>query len=255
MGNPRDYAAPGNQDPATPWPSSTVLLAAIAAATTTLRLVAGAIIAPLRHPLMLAKELATLDLLAEGRLVVQPTVSWHRDEYAALGVPFGERGRILDEQLEVLRAAWGPRPARHRGRYFDFADVWVVPGPWRLGGPRLWFGGQGTPPSMLRRLARYGHGFNPFGPVTDTDLAAVRAAVVEAGREPAEVELVGGIRGTFSGATDTADLGAALEPVPGQLAQGFTTLCVKPSMFIDDRADLGRFCRDLVGRIEALTAK
>ena len=79
--NPRDYALPGNQDPATPWPSSLVLLSAVAAATTRLRLVAGAIIAPLRHPLLLAKDLATLDLLAEGRLVVQPTVSWHRAEY------------------------------------------------------------------------------------------------------------------------------------------------------------------------------
>ena len=56
MANPREYALPGNQDPATPWPSSLVLLAAIAAVTSRLRLVAGAIIAPLRHPLLLAKD-------------------------------------------------------------------------------------------------------------------------------------------------------------------------------------------------------
>src|SRR5439155_4990780 len=95
--NPREYALPGNQDPGTSWPSSLVLLGAIAAATSRVRLVAGAIIAPLRHPLVLAKELATLDLLAEGRLVVQPTVSWHRAEYEALGVPFDARGDLLDE--------------------------------------------------------------------------------------------------------------------------------------------------------------
>src|SRR3954447_9253014 len=82
MGNPRDYALPGNQDPAMPWPSSLVLLSAIAGATTRLRLAACAVIAPLRHPLLLARELGTLDLLSEGRLVVQPTVSWHREEYA-----------------------------------------------------------------------------------------------------------------------------------------------------------------------------
>lgn len=86
--NPRDYAPPGNQDPATPWPSPLVLLSAIAAATTRIRLVAGAIISPLRHPLALAKDLATLDRLSGVRLVVLPTVSWHRDEYDALGVPF-----------------------------------------------------------------------------------------------------------------------------------------------------------------------
>ena len=115
MGNPRDYAMPGNQDPEMPWPNSLMLLSAMASVTQRLRLVAGAIIAPLRHPLLLARELGTLDLLSEGRLVVQPTVSWSRDEYAALGVPFTKRGKILDEQLEILRLAWqgdrSPTPA------------------------------------------------------------------------------------------------------------------------------------------------
>ena len=106
MGNPRDYALPGNQDPAMPWPSSLVLLSAVAAVTTRLRLAACAVIAPLRHPLLLARELGTLDLLSEGRLVVQPTVSWHREEYAALGVPFGSRGALLDEHLTAWTGLW-----------------------------------------------------------------------------------------------------------------------------------------------------
>jgi alkanesulfonate monooxygenase SsuD/methylene tetrahydromethanopterin reductase-like flavin-dependent oxidoreductase (luciferase family) len=103
MSNPREYALPGNQDPATPWPSSVVLLSAIAQATSTLRMVAGAILAPLRHPLLLARELGTLDLLSRGRLVVLPTVGWHEDEYRALGVNYRRRGRLLDQHLEVLR--------------------------------------------------------------------------------------------------------------------------------------------------------
>ena len=252
MGNPRDYAAPGNQDPATPWPSSLVLMGAIAQATTRLRLVAGAVIAPLRHPLLLAKELGTLDLLSEGRLVVLPTVSWHRDEYAALGVPFGERGKILDELLEVLAAAWAPGPISHHGAYFDFDDVWVEPRGWRPDGPPLWFGGQGMHPPLLRRLVRYGSGLNPFGPLSDADLDAVRAGLVEAGRPPDALELVGGIRGTFAHADDTADLDQALESLPGQLEQGYTTICFKPSMFIDDASKIGTFCRRLVAKVEAL---
>jgi probable F420-dependent oxidoreductase len=254
MGNPRDYAAPGNQDPAMPWPSSLVLMSAIAQATSTLRIVAGAIIAPLRHPLQLAKDLATLDLLAEGRLVVLPTVSWHKDEYDALGVPFARRGRILDEQLDVLRAAWGPGPVSHHGEFFDFGDVWVEPGPWRPGGPTLWFGGQGMHPGLLRRLVRHGSGLNPFGPLTGDDLAAVRAGLAEAGRDPYALELIGGIRGTFPDSGGTAGLDAALESLPGQLDQGFTTICFKPSMFIDDAALIGPFCRDLRRKVAALAA-
>ena len=80
MPNPREYALPGNQDPATPWPSSLVLLSAIAAVTERIRLVASAVIAPLRHPLLLARELGSLDLVSNGRLVVQPTVSSLEEE-------------------------------------------------------------------------------------------------------------------------------------------------------------------------------
>src|SRR3954468_1600738 len=139
--NPRDYALPGNQDPATPWPGSLVLLSAVAAATTRLRLAASAVIAPLRHPLLLAKDLATLDLVSEGRLLVQPTVSWHRDEYEALGVPFERRGALLDEHLAAWRELWGSTPASFEGRHYRFADVYLEPKPFRPEGPRLWFGG------------------------------------------------------------------------------------------------------------------
>ena len=84
-------------------------------------------LAPLRHPLLLARELGTLDLISEGRLVVQPSVSWSRDEYAALGVPFAERGRILDEQLAVMDLVFRESPASHHGRYFDFDDIYLEP--------------------------------------------------------------------------------------------------------------------------------
>ena len=253
MVNVRDYAAPGNQSPAYAWPSSVVLLSAIAQATTTLRLVAGAIIAPLRHPLLLAKELGTLDLLSQGRLVVLPTVSWSRDEYAALGVPFAERGKVLDEQLEVLAKAWGPYPLRHEGRYFSFGDVWLEPGAFRPEGPTMWFGGQGMHPPLVRRLARYGHGLNPFGPLTDDDLALLAAGMRAEGRDISELEMVGGIRGVFHGPDDLADLDQALESLPRQLAQGYTTICFKPAMFIDDVSEMNAFCRELVAKVDALT--
>jgi len=252
MANPREYAVPGNQPPDMPWPSSIVLLSAIAAATSRLRLVAGAVIAPLRHPLLLAKELGTLDLLAEGRLVVLPTVSWHEDEYAALGVPFGQRGALLDEQLEVLARCWAPGPVSYQGRFYAFGEVWVEPRPFRPAGPPLWFGGETMHPKLLRRLVRWGSGFNPLGAPSAADLAALRAGRLAAGRDPAELEMVGGLRGRFAGPDQVADLEEALADLPGQLAAGFGTICFKPSMYLDDAREIGAFCRRLVSRVAEL---
>ncbi|HWO81278.1 TIGR03619 family F420-dependent LLM class oxidoreductase [Gaiella sp.] len=254
MPNPRDYALPGNQDPATPWPSSIVLLSAIAAATTTLRLAASAIIAPLRHPLLLAKDLATLDLLSEGRLVVQPTVGWHEPEHAALGVPFADRGALLDEHLAAWRAAWGPSPASFAGEHYRFEDVWLEPKPFREDGVRLWLGSSTLHDRLLRRLVEYGHGWNPLGRPTDEDVARLRTALAEAGRDPADIELVGGTRGRFPDADSVADLDEALATIPSQIDRGFTSICIKPSQFLDDPSRHAEWCREVVAKVTALTA-
>jgi probable F420-dependent oxidoreductase len=244
--NPRDYAAPGNQDPDTPWPDSIVLMSAIAAATSSLRLIAAAIIAPLRHPLLLAHQFATLDLLSEGRLIVQPTVSWHREEYAALGVPFGHRGELLDDHLAAWHELWRSTPASFEGRHYRFSDVYLMPKPYRPDGPRLWFGGTTVGPWIIRRLVDYGHGFHPFGQPTAEEMLPLRDAMAQAGRDMDELEIVGGIRGRFPDHGGVADLAEAAESIPAQLAAGYTTICFKPSQYTDDPADVGGLCRQLV---------
>jgi probable F420-dependent oxidoreductase len=250
--NPRDYALPGNQDPATPWPDSLVLLSAIAGATRRLRLVAGAIIPPLRHPVLLAKQLATLDLLSGGRLVIQPTVSWHRPEYEALGVAFEERGALLDEHLAAWDLLWRSTPASFEGRHYRFHDVYLEPKPSRPEGPTMWFGGSTLHPRLLRRIVAYGGGFDPLGAPTEDDLDRLRGAMADAGRGMEELELVGGTRGAFPDATSTADLGAALASIPHQIARGFTSICIKPSQFIDDPSLIGAFCREVVERVAGM---
>ena len=251
--NPREYALPGNQDPATPWPSSVVLLSAVAQATSRLRLVAGSVIAPLRHPLVLAQELATLDLLSEGRLVVQPTVSWLRDEYDALGVPFETRGERLDEHLDAWRAVWTGSPASFEGSHYAFHDVFLEPKPFRPGGPPLWFGGSTLHDRLLRRIVDRGSGFNPLGRPREAELARLRGALETAGRSVDDLEMVGGTRARFTSDTGLADLDEALSSIPAQMAEGFTTFCVKPSQFTDDPATVGTLCREIVDRVADLT--
>jgi probable F420-dependent oxidoreductase len=253
--NPRDYALPGNQDPATPWPDALSLLAAVAAVTSTLRLVAGAIIPPLRHPVLLAKQLATLDLLSEGRLVVQPTVSWQRAEYRALGVDFSTRGARLDEHLEAWRALWSRSPASFEGAHYRFDDVTLEPKTLRPEGPVLWFGGGGLHAALVRRIVRYGRGFDPLGAPEPDTLARLDDALRAAGRRLDELELVGGTRGRFPDATSVADLDEALEQIPPQVERGFTTICIKPSQFTDDPAEVPALLRRIVERTATLVGR
>jgi probable F420-dependent oxidoreductase len=244
--NPREFAMPGNQRPSYPWPNSLVLMSAVAAATTRVRIVGAAVIAPLRHPLLLAKELATLDLMAEGRLVVLPTVSWHKAEYDALAVSYEQRGAILDEQLQIWRAVWSGSPVSFHGRYFDFDNVWLEPKACRSAGPTLWFGGGSLHTKLLDRLVRYGSGYMGLGPTSETERARIAAALRDAGRDISDIEFVGGIIGRFRDPTSCADLDAALGSVAPQLRAGVRTFVIKPCQFIDDVARFRELAREVV---------
>ena len=98
----------------------------------------------------------------------------------------------------------------------------------------------------MRRLLKYGSGFHPFGAPSAEDLAYLSRSLAEAGRDVSEIELVGGIRATFPDNHSPANLDLALESIPPQMEQGFTTFCVKPNQFIDDAAEMRDFCERLV---------
>lgn len=244
--NPREFAMPGNQHPSYPWPNSLVLMSAVAAATTRVRIIGAAVIAPLRHPLLLAKELATLDLLAEGRLVILPSVSWHKAEYDALVVPFEQRGEIFDEQLQICRAVWSQSPVSFHGKHFSFDDIWLEPKAFRSTGPTLWFGGGSLHARMLDRLVHYGSGYMGLGPTSDADRARMAVALRDAGRDISEIEFVGGIIGRFRDPTSCADLDAALGSLAAQIRAGLRTFVIKPCQFIDDAARFPDFAAEVV---------
>jgi alkanesulfonate monooxygenase SsuD/methylene tetrahydromethanopterin reductase-like flavin-dependent oxidoreductase (luciferase family) len=185
---------------------------------------------------------------------VLPSVSWSRDEYRALGVPFARRGEILDEQLEVWRRAYAGSPVSFHGRHFSFDDVYLEPAAHRPTGPTLWFGGQTLHRRLLDRLVRHGQGWNPLGAPAPEEVRALHAALRAAGRDPAELELVGGTRAVFPDATSVADLDRAMDAIPEQLAQGFTTFCLKPSQFTDDPDGVAALCQRVVRRAEAFAA-
>lgn len=252
--NPRDWIRAGMQEPSYPHPSGLHMLTAMAAATERIRLLAAAVISPLRHALLLAKELATIDLLSEGRLVVMPTVSWQREEYEALGVPFTRRGRILDEQLEIWQRAWTTAPVRYDGEHYRFDDVWVEPKPFRPSGVSMYFGGRSLAPHVVRRVTRFGSGVFTLVPPSADELRGLDEALAAAGRDPGELEIAAIAPGEHTDATSTADLASAVAAVRPLVERGVSTFVFKPSQFIDDGARVGAFCREAVARMSELVA-
>lgn len=254
--NPRDWLKAGNQPSDYPHPSSLPLLSAIAAATTRIRLLAAAIISPLRHPLMLAKELATLDLLSEGRLVGLPSVSWQEEEYAALGVPFGSRGKILDEQLEIWKRLWTDgSPISHHGDFYNFDQAFLYPEPWRSSGVALWTGGRKLLPAMRRRLVKYSQGLFLLSPPTPDELAEVAEDLDRVGRKLEDIELAAIVSDQFQASDDRLSLDRVRDKAYPLFQQGFSTFIIKPSQFIDNGKDLADFARQAVSKFDELGSR
>jgi probable F420-dependent oxidoreductase len=132
-------------------------LAAVAAATRQIRLVTHVTIVPYRNPLLLAKTVATLDLLCEGRLVLGVGTGYLEAEFSALGVDFARRNELFDESIDVCRLAWTGEPVTYRGAAFDAEAVTVQPPTVQQPHPPIWIGGNST--RSLKRVAAFGQGW------------------------------------------------------------------------------------------------
>ena len=163
--------------PARQWSESVVTLTAGGALSGTMELGFGVLLPALRNPLILAKQLATMDALYGGRLIVGMGVGWLREEYRALGIPFGERIERFVEQIEIMRLLWTGQSVRYQGRFWSFDEMIARPAPAQGTGLRIWYGG--NDPGLLERLAPTLEGWLPYEP-SDTDLSAGRIAVSRA---------------------------------------------------------------------------
>lgn len=185
--------------PDSPWPAAyrnavdpLVTLAAVAARTSTVRLGVGALIAPFHSPLVLAKQVATLDVLSGGRFDLGVVPGWSRDEFAAAGQPFADRGRITDEILAALHALLSrDHVVRFAGQRFTVPDSVFEPKPVQSPSVPVLVGGYGA--AMVRRIARYGDGYLASRlPLQEWPrlIARVREQVVRAGRDPSALRFV-----------------------------------------------------------------
>jgi alkanesulfonate monooxygenase SsuD/methylene tetrahydromethanopterin reductase-like flavin-dependent oxidoreductase (luciferase family) len=158
--------------------STTVLAGAIAAATARIQVALGVLIMPLRHPLLVARDLVTLSEIAPGRVVLGAGAGWLAEEFAALGVPFGERFTRLEEAIAVIREALRGGPFEHHGPHYDFDSLTVTRD---AADVPLMMGGRTA--AGLRRAAMLGDGwYAPSGQDLESCLAC-RAGIEETRRE------------------------------------------------------------------------
>mgnify|MGYP001252831757 CR=1 FL=1 len=182
------------------FPDPLIWIAYAAAVTTRLRFLTGVIILPQRDPLVLAKQVATLDYMSGGRFELGIGVGWLREEFAAMGVPFERRGKRADEYVMAMRALWAEDGASFQGEFVNFREVSCNPKP--VGRVPIVVGGHSE--AAARRAGRLGDGFFPsIGAQADTlplfDVA--RRAAAEAGRDPAAIEMIAGCPDLLPSAT------------------------------------------------------
>ncbi|HEX9236266.1 MAG TPA: LLM class flavin-dependent oxidoreductase [Actinomycetota bacterium] len=170
-------------------PSLLPTLASLAAATDRIRLGTGVILTPFHHPLRLAEDAATVDLISGGRLILGLGLGWREEEFRMFGIPAKERVGRTTDTVEILRRAWTGERFTYEGRYFQYDQVRVTPAPEQEGGIPIYLGG--FAPTAVRRAGRLGDGYiRSRGGTLDETRASVRLAeegAREAGKDPASL--------------------------------------------------------------------
>jgi len=240
-----------------------VSLAHVAGWTERVRLGLAVVNMPFVSPILLAKQAASLDILARGRLDVGLGIGWSREEYAAAGAPYEDRGERADEYLRVLRALWTDDVVEFRGRFYQVPPSRVAPKPAQTPSPPVLLGG--AAPGALRRAGRFADGWISASLADPARLheavAAVTEAAREAGRDPSRLRFVarcpvrpgrgaGATRAPYNGSYD--DIRADLEGLARQgITEAFVDLNWDPSIGSPD-ADPDTAMRRAEETLEAL---
>ncbi|HKY15540.1 MAG TPA: LLM class F420-dependent oxidoreductase [Microthrixaceae bacterium] len=230
---------PGPEDS---WiPDPLIWLTYVAGSTSKIGLATGILILPQRNPVVLAKELATLDMMSGGRMLLGVGVGWLEEEFVALGVPFAGRGRRTDDYVTAMRALWTEDAASHHSEFLDFDNCIMRPRPVQ-GSIPIHVGGHTE--VAARRAGRIGDGFFP-GRGSHEELAhlfdVMRAEALAHGRDPDSIELT---------APGNLALGEeALEEMRALAEMGVSRVMLPSLMFAGEpEADLARYGETVIAR-------
>jgi len=253
-GRPEVGGVAGGRQPTGPdgeWLEPLTVLSVLCGITERVRLGTNVLLAALRRPVVLAKALATLDVLSGGRVDLGVGVGWQGAEYEAAGLSFAGRGRRLDQSLAVCRALWADGPASFDDGDLAFEGIHCHPKPVQPGGIPVWVSGRAHE-RVVERVVRFGVGWIPWGDDAvdpEPGIRAIREAFDRAGRDPASLRVLGTapIGGT---AVDRVDPARLVDDIGRLVAVGVTDVRVGWPV----PAELGaatESLRELVGLVRA----
>ena len=184
-----------------------VALGACAAVTKEIRLGTGICLIIERDPITTAKEIASLDMISNGRAIVGIGAGWNREEMENHGADYKNRWDVVKEKVEAMRAIWTNVESEYHGKYVDFDPIWSYPKPIQDGGPPIWMGANSK--WVFERIADYADGWMPIGGLGSGNMDRLKAALERKNRRIEDLTLA-----LFGGPKDTAQ-------IVGRIEQGF----------------------------------
>ena len=184
-----------------------VALGACAAVTSEIRLGTGICLIIERDPITTAKEIASLDMISNGRTIIGIGAGWNREEMENHGADFKNRWQIVKEKVEAMRAIWTNEEPEYHGKYVDFDPIWSYPKPIQDGGPPIWMGANSK--WVFERIADYADGWMPIGGLGSGNMNRLKEALDSKNRKIEDLTLA-----LFGGPKDRAQIG-------GRIEQGF----------------------------------
>jgi probable F420-dependent oxidoreductase len=239
--------------PDAPWFEPLTVLAAIAAVTERVRLATGILIAPLRPAALLAKQVATLDQISNGRVDLGVGAGWQREEYDAEGLPFEQRGQLLTDTLAALKVLWRETPAALETPTLSFREIYCEPKPLQQGGVPLWVAGT-LNKRNIERVVEYGDAWIPIMGESVEGIAAGTALVRElwqaAGRDASRLQVQAPLRIAMDDG-GRPDLERSMASVPELLVAGATDVHVTLRAFARDVGEAPRAMGEIARRFRA----
>ncbi len=208
-----------------PLPDPLIWMAYAAARTSRIKLATGIVILPQHNPVVAAKQIATLDHMSGGRVLLGIGVGWLREEFDAIGVPFEGRGRRTDEYVAVLRELWGADVPSFHGEFVNFDGAYCRPQPVNGSVPII-VGGHSE--AAARRAGRLGDGFFPARGASKDLFDLVRRTAEENGRDPDAIEFTTSLPDDLSTIPDLAAIGVNRLLVPVSPVAGLGTVIAGP---------------------------